>query len=53
MDQSLILGQADRKRASERLSQFIASSVNAGRASEPRFRTEPANQKMDRTRQAR
>ena len=37
MDQSLFLGQADRKRASERLSQFIASSVNAGRASEAPF----------------
>ena len=37
MDQSLFLGQADRKRASERLSQFIASSVQAGRASEKPF----------------
>src|SRR3981189_2774230 len=37
MDQSLFLGQADRKRASERLSQFIASSVQAGRASEAPF----------------
>ena len=37
MDQSLFLGQADRKRASERLSQFIASSVQAGRASETPF----------------
>src|SRR3979490_1367635 len=37
MDQSLFLGQADRKRPSERLSQFIASSVQAGRASEAPF----------------
>src|SRR3954453_20993745 len=37
MDQSLFLGQADRKRASERLSQFVASSVQAGRASETPF----------------
>src|SRR4029078_2993077 len=37
MDQSLFLGQADRKRASERLSQFLASSVQAGRASETPF----------------
>ena len=37
MDQSLFLGQADRKGASERLSQFIASSVRAGRANDAPF----------------
>ena len=37
MDQSLFLGQADRKGASERLSQFIASSVRAGRAHDAPF----------------
>ena len=37
MDQSLFLGQADRQGASERLSQFIASSVRAGRANDAPF----------------
>src|SRR3981189_1088099 len=37
MDQSLFLGQADRKPGSEPLGQFIPSSVNAGRASEAPF----------------